>query len=29
MPEVYTPGGHFAESIHEIVADKLFNIIKQ
>jgi len=23
------PGGHFAESIHEIVADKLFNIIKQ
>lgn len=29
LPEVYTPGGHFAESIHEIVADKLFNIIKQ
>ena len=29
QPEVYAPGGHFAESIHEIVADKLFNIIKQ
>ena len=29
LPEVYAPGGHFAESIHEIVADKLFNIIKQ
>lgn len=29
LPEVYTPGGHFAESIHKIVADKLFNIIKQ
>ena len=29
LPEVYAPGGHFVESIHEIVADKLFNIIKQ
>ncbi len=29
LPEVYAPGGHFAEPIHEIVADKLFNIIKQ
>lgn len=29
LPAVYAPGGHYVEAIHEIVADKLFNIIKQ